>query len=75
MSDSIVIFGASGDLTSRKLIPALFRLHLKGRLPWYALPASVLVTRQFPRTSTGKIDRRALREQAILQTLPGAAAP
>jgi glucose-6-phosphate 1-dehydrogenase len=30
---SIVIFGASGDLTSRKLIPALFSLHRKGRLP------------------------------------------
>ncbi|MCZ6669901.1 MAG: glucose-6-phosphate dehydrogenase, partial [Acidobacteria bacterium] len=28
-----VIFGASGDLTSLKLIPALFRLHLKKRLP------------------------------------------
>ena len=33
MSDSIVIFGASGDLTSRKLIPALYRLFKKGRLP------------------------------------------
>jgi glucose-6-phosphate 1-dehydrogenase len=30
---SIVIFGASGDLTSRKLVPALFHLFLKGRLP------------------------------------------
>lgn len=29
----MVIFGASGDLTSRKLIPALYRLHLRGRLP------------------------------------------
>lgn len=28
----IVIFGASGDLTSRKLIPALFNLHRKGRI-------------------------------------------
>ena len=33
MSDSIVIFGASGDLTSRKLVPALYRLFVKGRLP------------------------------------------
>ncbi len=32
MSDTIVIFGASGDLTSRKLIPALYQLHRKGRL-------------------------------------------
>ncbi len=33
MSHSIVIFGASGDLTSRKLVPALYRLCRKGRLP------------------------------------------
>jgi len=30
---TIVIFGASGDLTRRKLIPALFNLYCKGRLP------------------------------------------
>jgi glucose-6-phosphate 1-dehydrogenase len=30
---TVVIFGASGDLTSRKLIPALYNLMLKGRLP------------------------------------------
>jgi len=30
---SIVIFGASGDLTKRKLIPALYNLYLKDRLP------------------------------------------
>jgi len=33
MAHTIVIFGASGDLTSRKLIPALYLLHQKGRLP------------------------------------------
>jgi glucose-6-phosphate 1-dehydrogenase len=33
MAHSIVIFGASGDLTSRKLIPALYRLFQKERLP------------------------------------------
>jgi len=33
MPHSIVIFGASGDLTSRKLIPALFRLFNKNKLP------------------------------------------
>ena len=31
--NSLVIFGASGDLTSRKLIPALYNLFLKKRLP------------------------------------------
>ncbi len=30
---TMVIFGASGDLTSRKLVPALFNLYRKGRLP------------------------------------------
>ena len=29
----LVIFGASGDLTHRKLIPALFKLFLQRRLP------------------------------------------
>ena len=33
MPHTVVIFGASGDLTSRKLIPALYSLHQKGRLP------------------------------------------
>src|SRR5687768_10795873 len=30
---SIVIFGASGDLTQRKLMPSLFNLFRKGRMP------------------------------------------
>jgi len=33
MSQTMVIFGASGDLTSRKLIPAIYSLHQKKRLP------------------------------------------
>lgn len=33
MSSTIVIFGASGDLTSRKLVPALYMLFRKRRLP------------------------------------------
>ena len=33
MVHTVVIFGASGDLTSRKLIPALYSLHVKGYLP------------------------------------------
>ncbi len=32
-STAIVIFGASGDLTARKLVPALFNQYRKGRLP------------------------------------------
>src|SRR5574339_353101 len=30
---SIIIFGASGDLTQRKLIPSLFNLYRKERMP------------------------------------------
>ena len=30
---TLVIFGASGDLTRRKLVPAFFRLHCQGLLP------------------------------------------
>src|SRR5437868_744196 len=30
---NLVIFGASGDLTARKLVPALYRLARKNRLP------------------------------------------
>lgn len=33
LAPSIVIFGASGDLTRRKLVPALFSQFRKGRLP------------------------------------------
>jgi glucose-6-phosphate 1-dehydrogenase len=32
-SQAIVIFGASGDLTRRKLLPALYHLHHEGLLP------------------------------------------
>jgi glucose-6-phosphate 1-dehydrogenase len=33
MATTLVIFGASGDLTSRKLVPALYQLFRKQRLP------------------------------------------
>lgn len=33
MSRTLVVFGATGDLTRRKLVPALFNLQRKGRLP------------------------------------------
>jgi Glucose-6-phosphate dehydrogenase, NAD binding domain len=37
---TLVIFGASGDLTKRKLLPAVYRLSKRGRLPAqsYLLP-------------------------------------
>jgi acyl-coenzyme A synthetase/AMP-(fatty) acid ligase len=39
--------------------------HLRSQLPPYAIPTRVEVLSTFPRTTTGKIDRRMLREQAI----------
>jgi glucose-6-phosphate 1-dehydrogenase len=33
MPQAIVIFGASGDLTRRKLLPAFYKLYLEGRMP------------------------------------------
>jgi len=33
MLNTIVILGASGDLTSRYLMPAIVRLHQAGQLP------------------------------------------
>ncbi len=35
------------------------------KLPPYAVPADISLLRGFPRTTSGKIDRRALREQAM----------
>ncbi len=37
----LVIFGASGDLTHRKLIPALFELYLQRRIPSLGLIMSL----------------------------------
>ena len=37
--------------------------HMANRLPSYAVPVEIRVLEEFPRTSTGKIDRRALQSQ------------
>jgi acyl-CoA synthetase (AMP-forming)/AMP-acid ligase II len=39
---------------------------LAGMLPSYAVPAKVVIRDDFPRTSTGKIDRRKLQSQALV---------
>ena len=41
------------------------RRHCASLLPWYAVPESVWLLEAFPRTTSGKIDRRALRGQAL----------
>lgn len=45
------------------LISADLVEHLGGRLPWYAVPTCIEIIAEFPRTSTGKIDRRMLATQ------------
>jgi len=56
---SIVIFGATGDLTHRKLVPALYNLAANG-----SLPASVSVVGFARRDKTDEIFRRELEEAA-----------
>jgi len=58
VSTSIVIFGASGDLSHRKLIPALFNLYRKGRL---SAPFRMFGTAGRPWTDDDL--RRVAREQ------------
>jgi acyl-CoA synthetase (AMP-forming)/AMP-acid ligase II len=36
---------------------------LLDRVPWYAVPTKIVIKENFPRTGSGKIDRKALKEQ------------
>lgn len=44
--------------------PEVLGEFLARRLSWYAVPAKIRSTPEFPRTTSGKINRRALQEQA-----------
>jgi acyl-coenzyme A synthetase/AMP-(fatty) acid ligase len=61
---SVVIEAAvtpkDGNVTGADTVIA----HVAGRLPGYAVPVTLHVLAAFPRTSTGKIDRRALIARA-----------
>src|SRR6266545_92367 len=56
---SIVIFGATGDLTHRKLLPALYNLAADGELP----PAVSVIG--FARREKGDDDFRKEMEEAV----------
>jgi glucose-6-phosphate 1-dehydrogenase len=68
---TIVIFGGAGDLAHRKLLPALYNLHVDGLLPSpFAVvgvgrrPYSDEEYRQFARQGTEQFSRRAPEESA-----------
>ncbi len=65
----LVIFGAAGDLTWRKIVPALFRLSLKETLP---KPFAVLGVDRVEQTDEAY--RRHLRKQ-LAQATSGASIP
>lgn len=60
---AVVIFGANGDLTKRKLIPALYRLAYERRLP----PGYVIYGNS--RTEMSDDDYRARMKSAVMQFL------
>lgn len=58
--EAAVTLKADAAATSAELLA-----HLKSRLAWYAVPDTVSIWSTLPRTTTGKIDRRQLRDNAI----------
>jgi glucose-6-phosphate 1-dehydrogenase len=70
---TIVIFGGNGDLAHRKLLPALYNLHVDGLLPPRMAIAAVgrkamsdEAYREFAKDGVMKFSRRPLDEQAWL---------
>ncbi len=62
----LVVFGATGDLARRKLLPALFQRDLDGQLPDSAAILGV------SRGAMAAEDYRAIARQAILDHVPAA---
>ena len=58
---TIVIFGGSGDLSKRKLVPALFELDAEGQLP----PGTCIVG--YARTGESDETYRAEMKQAVAE--------
>lgn len=57
-----VILKPEASITETDLVE-----HIAKRIPPYAVPAKIIITDDFPRTSTGKINRRELQERASAQ--------
>jgi glucose-6-phosphate 1-dehydrogenase len=68
---TIVIFGGGGDLAHRKLLPALYNLHVDGLLPAHTAivgvgrrPMSDDAYRDFAKTGITRFSRRSIDEKA-----------
>ncbi|MBN8595717.1 MAG: amino acid adenylation domain-containing protein [Anaerolineae bacterium] len=59
--EAVVILKPGAAVTAMEL-----KGHLATHLPPYAVPEKILLMSDFPRTTSGKIDRRALKEQALV---------
>ena len=64
----IVILGASGDLTGRKLLPALYELHVRGLLPEYFAvlgAARTFYTDESYRSYEKRLIKEALKDRML----------
>jgi glucose-6-phosphate 1-dehydrogenase len=75
-SDGLVFFGASGDLAFKKIFPALFALHRRGRLdvPVVGVARSQWTLEQFRARAAESIDASAAGKPSLRQALDGGAA-
>lgn len=58
---AVVLLRSDSKTTEPEILARLKRV-----LPWYAVPAGLRCRRELPRTTTGKIDRTKLRNEAIV---------
>ncbi|MEM8993330.1 MAG: amino acid adenylation domain-containing protein [Acidobacteriota bacterium] len=73
--DADALYGAYSCKPDQAVEPADLRAFLAARVSPYAVPDTLQPVDVFPRTSSGKIDRRRLAERAQSQALPDGLAP
>jgi len=57
--EAVLILKSEAKTTEEEL-----KIHLKKHLNWYAIPQKLLITKDFPRTPTGKIDLNQLSKHS-----------
>ncbi len=67
---AVVVHPDADGVTSEGILS-----EVKEQLPWYAVPAKLRIELAFPRTSSGKIDRRMLQKRASPRLPPIHARP